>query len=793
MHRSLVFFLPLALLLAATCLSANAVAQTSQFTYQGQLSDGGSPANGLFDLQFKLFDAAAGGGQQGATVTLDNVQVTNGLFSVTLNFGPTAFPGADRFLEIGVRPGANAGAFTLLTPRQPLTSTPYAIRSLSAATADGLSLACVNCVTSGQINSVAGSKVTGAIPVAGVPAGSGNYIQNNPSAQQVNSSFNISGDGLIGGQVGIGTTDPQADLEVSTGFPARNPTLLTTKYLGSGPIQLGTPSFIGRKARGTSSAPSAVQDADVLALFGGRGYGSNSFGANSNGAMSISASQLWTNTAQGARITFQTTPNNSATPLERLRIDHNGNVGIGITNPSAKLHVDGDVTVTDGTLSGDGAGLTRLNAANITTGTLATARGGTGLATPGAAGNYLRSNGANWISSPLLANDLPGGSTDYIQNRTAQQSRQSNASFNISGNGTVGGTLAAGEGVDGTDNSSGGTGVVGRSSSTTGIGVRGLALASNGEIYGVHGMTSSPAGFGVYGSNTSGIGVKGVSTFRDGVFGTSLNSNGVNGQSNFGNGVFGISSVSNNPTKAGVYGEGASVNSVGVLGQADNGSQARAVYGKSRDGHAGYFEGRIAVYAKAPCAGCSAYAGLFDGDVTVNGYFYHALPLNSRIDHPLDPENKYLRHAAIESSEALNIYNGNVTTDASGEALVILPDYFEALNRDFRYQLTAIGQFAQAIVASKIKDNRFTIKTDKPNIEVSWQVSGVRQDPSIKAKPLVVEEDKAQGERGYYVDPAAYGQPQEKGVSWIRDQQRGSLSKPKENDNRQQPARSPNQ
>src|SRR5207302_10281558 len=99
-----------------------------------------------------------------------------------------------------------------------------------------------------------------------------------------------------------------------------------------------------------------------------------------------------------------------------------------------------------------------------------------------------------------------------------------------------------------------------------------------------------------------------------------------------------------------------------------------------------------------------------------------------KIDDPLDPANKTLSHSFVESPDMMNIYNGNVVTDERGEAVVALPSYFEALNRDFRYQLTVIGQFAQAIIMSEIKENRFQIKTDKPNVKVSWQVTGVRHD-----------------------------------------------------------------
>jgi hypothetical protein len=164
-------------------------------------------------------------------------------------------------------------------------------------------------------------------------------------------------------------------------------------------------------------------------------------------------------------------------------------------------------------------------------------------------------------------------------------------------------------------------------------------------------------------------------------------------------------------------------------------------------------------------------AGSFLGAVEVQGDFNvtGGGTKNFKIDHPLDPENKYLYHAAIESSEVLNIYSGNVTTDGNGEATVTLPDWFEAVNRDFRYQLTVVGAFAQAIVGEKIRDNRFTIRTSAPGIEVSWQVTGVRSDPAILKHPFKVEEDKPQSERGYYLEPDAYNQPEERGIEWSRN------------------------
>jgi hypothetical protein len=170
-----------------------------------------------------------------------------------------------------------------------------------------------------------------------------------------------------------------------------------------------------------------------------------------------------------------------------------------------------------------------------------------------------------------------------------------------------------------------------------------------------------------------------------------------------------------------------------------------------------------------------SFAGSFEGDVSVDGNPNVKDNLNVKgtknfkIDHPLDPENKYLYHAAIESAEVLNIYSGNITTDETGQAVVYLPDWLQVINRDFRYQLTVIGSFAQAIVASEISNNRFTIKTSAPGVKVSWQVTGVRSDPAILKHPFRLEEDKPAYERGYYLNPEAYGQPAERGIEWAHN------------------------
>lgn len=159
-------------------------------------------------------------------------------------------------------------------------------------------------------------------------------------------------------------------------------------------------------------------------------------------------------------------------------------------------------------------------------------------------------------------------------------------------------------------------------------------------------------------------------------------------------------------------------------------------------------------------------AGFFQGgDIDVEGNVY-AGNVSIKMDHPLDPANKFLNHSSVESTDMMNLYNGNVVTDSTGSAVVSLPVWFETLNRDFRYQLTVIGQFAQAIVAGKIANHQFVIRTDKPAVEVSWQVTGIRQDAWANAHRVLVEEEKPAQDRGHYISPELFGAPQESGITW---------------------------
>ena len=148
-----------------------------------------------------------------------------------------------------------------------------------------------------------------------------------------------------------------------------------------------------------------------------------------------------------------------------------------------------------------------------------------------------------------------------------------------------------------------------------------------------------------------------------------------------------------------------------------------------------------------------------------------------KIDHPLDPANKYLSHSFVESPDMMNIYNGNATLDESGAAVVTMPEWFQALNRDFRYQLTVIDEldsdsFTLVKVVTPIEENRFTIRTSAPVTTVSWQVTGIRTDAYAEMNRIEVEEMKPDHERGYYVHPKAHAMPDSKSVHVARKRHR---------------------
>jgi hypothetical protein len=213
---------------------------------------------------------------------------------------------------------------------------------------------------------------------------------------------------------------------------------------------------------------------------------------------------------------------------------------------------------------------------------------------------------------------------------------------------------------------------------------------------------------------------------------------------------------------------------IGVQGFGESSASGTTVEGLEGDSYgSGTYSigvaGFSANYIGAPTNSYGVYGEASGGTTNYGVYSMGAMRVQGalsklsgtfEIDHPLDPANKYLYHSFVESPDMMNIYNGNITTDASGVATVTLPDYFEALNKDFRYQLTVMGTFAQAIVSKEVSGNSFEIKTSQPNVKVSWQVTGVRHDAWANAHRVVPEVDKEPQNKGKYLAPKEAGQPE---------------------------------
>ena len=159
-----------------------------------------------------------------------------------------------------------------------------------------------------------------------------------------------------------------------------------------------------------------------------------------------------------------------------------------------------------------------------------------------------------------------------------------------------------------------------------------------------------------------------------------------------------------------------------------------------------------------------------NGTTTVNGdFFVNNGSKNFITDHPLDPANKSLRHSCVESPEVLNVYSGTVILNTAGKAQVELPDYFEAMNKDFRYQLTCLGGYAPVYISKKVSNNRFEIAGGSSGLEVSWEVTGVRNDPWFRDHPYQAVEEKTGREKGRYYYPEGYGMPAERSIGRMEE------------------------
>ncbi|MCA9278084.1 MAG: hypothetical protein R3B58_08220 [Phycisphaerales bacterium] len=566
------------------------------FTYQGELRSSGSTVSGTADFVFRLYNAKFGGAQIGLTLTLVNQTLTDGRFSVDLDFGSGVFGADQRWLEIDVRSPAGSGGYVTLSPRQPITPAPIALFAL-----DG---------NQGPQGPAGPQGVSGP---QGVPG---------PQGAQ----------GATGPQGAQGATGPQG-LQGIQGPPGDSHWQLsgTTTFYNAGSVGIGT------------SAPT-----HTLTVAG----------------------------------------DSRTTKLSSTGVAVVGEQGATQPNPPNAAGVFG--------FSLDGPGVVGQTAA-------------TGLFT-----DFAVLGLQDMIFSAIGGGPLGGASV----------AGYSNTSVGVYGRADHTGSNTVG--VWGTVYGSTATAVLADAAGTANVfGVAGKSISTDGDAVGGLFIAEAPATGQSYG----------VKAFSD------ATTNAVDGPS----GVFGEGGT-------GVHGEATVLHGNGVVGIA-NGSVAYAVYGQSDFGYAGRFSGRVFV----------------SGDLQVTG------TKNFVIDHPLDPENKELYHACVESDERLNTYSGNVVLDESGGATVTLPVWFSAINTDIRYQLTCVGGYAPVYVSREVAGNSFGIAGGRQGLKVSWTITAVRNDAHARTHPFVVERDKQPAERGYYLDPSAFGFDADRGMIAAREALAASL------------------
>jgi hypothetical protein len=847
--------------LAATAFVCAPPAQASvqtDITYQGELGKAGDPFNGQANMTFRLYATALGGSPLQIVAPPGPITVTNGRFTMQLAFDQNLFAGAERWLEITVEEVGVAGIFTL-SPRQPITSSPYSLYAMNAygpgitginasniatgTVADAYlstnvamrnavnTFAAANTFTQALTLATQGTATTHAvradrsIATAGGLTGGGNLTANRTLTI---ADAGVTGSKLADGSVsaakiadGSVTTTKLADGSVSTakivdlGVSATklaNSSVTTTK-IADGSVTnpkiasldwakiFNAPAFLTVEADPTWTGPAnATGD---ISRTGRIGIGTSTpTHLLTVHAPTIDALRLIGPGAfgSGARFTFGDADyvRIEEDMDDALRIHSSytritgGNVGIGTLSPQTDLHVEGTTRLT--TLAGTGTRMVRTSAA----GDLQPLNSGT-------TAQYLRGDGV-WAAPTLTESDPTWSGA---ANTTGSISRTGNV-----GIGTASPTAPlhvegfASEALRVVNPSTSGwrDGILAQTSSSDGYGLWAQNLASSGAGHAGSFHTASPDGYAVYASGgrsyfagrvgvgltapdnplhvTSPAGNSSSTIYADhpntgdqpAIWGSNVNRDGY-GVGLRGTGAWvGVEGVANSGggtastwARTGVSGFSSipDVTNYGVVGQVWDGSWRYGVYGSASstatNSWAGYFAGRAHVTSTL-----SKGAGTF------------------KIDHPLDPENKYLYHSFVESPDMMNIYNGNVITDHNGYATITMPDWFDALNRDFRYQLTVVDEsddfnFILVKVVRRMQDGQFSIRTSHPHTEVSWQVTGIRQDAFAEANRIQVEVDKSPEDRGLYLHPEAFGQPAEKGIDWrhtpeAQEQQRAALS-----------------
>lgn len=598
--------------------------------YQGYLTDtAGTPISGSRSITFRLY-AVASGGTALWSETLPTVSLTNGIYQVVLG---AATPLTLQF-DVPYYLGVAVGTDPELTPRQPLTSTPYAL-----GLAPGSVVKLTDTTSTSQALSITSTNGQNALAVTKTGSGSAGSFSITDQANNYGAVYGYTaGTGV--GVYGVAMNNGYAGRMYTVGATNSKPSLIVeTMGIGSA----GAFSVINTESSGN-------------AVYGGTvGTGA---AARFEVIEPLSSANAVQATVDGTGAAVSANGGNQGKAGSFTNANSQPALYVASSGSDAALSV-----VSTGTASTVGSALKAL-----TTGTGAAAR--------------------IEIDNPSNINPALTVTTDAT-NVALAASNMGNAN---------GGAVWI---------------VVANSSNT--------AHALHSAHYG--------SGRAVYGDAVHGVGVVGESLNNTGVWGIADEGIGVDGSSTSGVGV-----------------KGRTGENIAVYG-VNNSTSLPAIEGWNQ-GSGDIFRG----WSGASGSQTKKFS------VSSSGALW-AVSKSFRIDHPLDPKNRYLNHVSVESPDMKNLYDGVLTTDDQGLATVLLPTWFEALNMDFRYQLTVLGDgaWAKARVFREIADNRFIVQTDLPNTRVSWQVTGIRKDAWAEKNRIPVEQEKPVAERGSCIEPAACG------------------------------------